>query len=44
MIQVVVENINVDAKHIFVVQKSHYEKYNLKTVLNNITLTVRLFR
>lgn len=37
MIQVVVENINVDAKHIFVVQKSHYEKYNLKTVLNNIT-------
>ena len=36
MIQVVVENINVEAKHIFVVQKSHYEKYNLKTVLNNI--------
>ena len=37
MIQVVVENINVDAKHIFVVQKSHYDKYNLKTVLNNIS-------
>ena len=36
MIQVVVENINVDARHIFVVQKSHYEKYSLKTVLNNI--------
>ena len=36
MIQVVVENINIDAKHIFVVQKSHYEKYNLKSVLNNI--------
>ena len=29
MIQVVVENINVDAEHIFIVQKSHYEKYNL---------------
>jgi HAD superfamily hydrolase (TIGR01509 family) len=37
MIQVVVENINIDAKHIFVVQKSHYDKYNLKTVLNNIS-------
>ena len=37
MIQIVVENINIDAKHIFVVQKSHYEKYNLATVLNNIS-------
>ena len=37
MIQVVVENINIDAKHIFVVQKSHYDKYNLETVLNNIS-------
>ena len=32
MIQVVVENINIDAKHIFLVQKSHYEKYQLKSV------------
>lgn len=25
MIQLVVENINVDAEHIFIVQQSHYE-------------------
>jgi HAD superfamily hydrolase (TIGR01509 family) len=37
MIQVVVENINIDAKHIFVVQKTHYDKYNLNNVLNNIS-------
>lgn len=37
MIQVVVENLNIDARHIFVVQKSHYEKYNLKHLLNLIT-------
>ena len=37
MIQVVVENLNVDANHIFIVQKEHYEKYNLKYLLNLIT-------
>jgi len=37
MIQVVVENLNIDAKHIFIVQKSHYKKYNLKYLLNLIT-------
>ncbi len=37
MIQVIVENLNIDAKHIFIVQKSHYEKYNLKALLNLIT-------
>jgi HAD superfamily hydrolase (TIGR01509 family) len=37
MIQVVVENINVDAEHIFIVQKSHYEEYNLKETLNQIS-------
>lgn len=36
MIQVVVENLNVDAHYIFLVQKEHYEKYNLKQVLNLI--------
>lgn len=36
MIQVVVENLNVDAKFIFIVQKEHYEKYHLKTLLNAI--------
>lgn len=37
MIQLVVENLNIDARHIFVVQKSHYEKYNLKHLLNLIS-------
>jgi len=37
MIQVVVENLNIDAKHIFIVQKEHYEKYNLRYLLNLIT-------
>lgn len=36
MIQVVVENLNMDAHYIFLVQKEHYEKYNLKQVLNLI--------
>jgi HAD superfamily hydrolase (TIGR01509 family) len=36
MIQVVVDNLNIEAHYIFVVQKSHYEKYNLKYVLNMI--------
>lgn len=33
MIQIVVENLNVDANFIFVVQKSHREKYNLDSFL-----------
>lgn len=37
MIQVVVDNLNVDANFIFVVQKDHREKYNLDTLLNLIT-------
>jgi beta-phosphoglucomutase-like phosphatase (HAD superfamily)/dTDP-glucose pyrophosphorylase len=36
MIQLVVENINVDARHIFICQKKHYEKYNLQHVLKLI--------
>lgn len=36
MIQVVVENLNVEAHFIFLVQKDHYEKYNLKQLLNLI--------
>ena len=36
MIQVVVENLNIDAHYIFLVQKDHYEKYNLKQLLNLI--------
>ena len=37
MIQVVVENLNIDANYIYVVQKSHREKYNLDTMLNLVT-------
>jgi dTDP-glucose pyrophosphorylase len=36
MIQVVVENLNIEAHYIFLVQKDHYEKYNLKHLLNLI--------
>ena len=37
MIQVVVENLNIEAHYIFIVQKEHYEKYNLKQVLSLIS-------
>ena len=37
MIQLVVENLNIEAKHVFVVQKEHYEKYNLKHMLNLVS-------
>jgi HAD superfamily hydrolase (TIGR01509 family) len=37
MIQVVVENLNIDAQHIFIVQKDHYEKFHLKTLLNLVS-------
>ena len=36
MIQVVVENLNISGRFIFIVQKSHYEQYNLKYFLNAI--------
>lgn len=34
MIQKVIDNLNIDANFIFIVQKEHYEKYNLKSYLN----------
>jgi len=37
MIQVVAENLNIDATFIYVVQREHREKYNLDTLLNLIT-------
>lgn len=37
MIQVVVDSLNIDAKYIYVVQKEHYEKYNLNHFLRLIT-------
>lgn len=36
MIQVVVDNLGLDANYIFVVQKEHREQYNLDTMLNLI--------
>jgi len=37
MIQVVVDNLNIKANYVYVVQKQHREKYNLDTLLNLIT-------
>ncbi|MCF8340138.1 MAG: HAD-IA family hydrolase [Chitinophagaceae bacterium] len=37
MIQVVVDNLNLDANFIYIIQKSHRQKYNLDTLLNLIT-------
>jgi dTDP-glucose pyrophosphorylase len=37
MIQVVIENLNIEANYIFVVQHEHRVKYNLDTLLNLIT-------
>lgn len=37
MIQSVVESLNIDANYIYIVQKSHRQKYNLDTLLNLIT-------
>jgi HAD superfamily hydrolase (TIGR01509 family) len=36
MIQVVVDNLNMQANYVFIVQREHYEKYNLKYVLGLI--------
>jgi dTDP-glucose pyrophosphorylase len=33
MIQTVVENLNAEAKYVFIVQKAHYEQYNLGYLL-----------
>lgn len=36
MIQTVVDNLNIEANYIFIVQKEHYEKYNLQSLLRAI--------
>lgn len=36
MIQVVVENLNIEANYIFICQREHYDTYNLKYLLNLI--------
>jgi dTDP-glucose pyrophosphorylase len=42
MIQVIVENLNVDAEFIFICRKEHNEKYNLKQLLNLIAPNCKL--
>ena len=37
MIQLVTENLNLDSKYTYIVQKSHNEKYNLKSMLSLIS-------
>lgn len=37
MIQVITENLNIEAEHIFIVRKEHAEKYNLKQMLGVIS-------
>jgi dTDP-glucose pyrophosphorylase len=37
MIKIVSENLNLDSNFIYIVQKSHREKYNLNTLLNLIS-------
>jgi dTDP-glucose pyrophosphorylase len=37
MIQVVIENLNIEANYIFIVRQEHYEKYNLQYLLNLIS-------
>ena len=37
MIQLVVDNLNIDARHIFIVQNAHYQQYALKALLNLIS-------
>ena len=44
MIQLVVESLNIDAKYIYVVQKEHYEKYNLKHLLNLISPNCKIIQ
>jgi len=37
MIQLVVENLNIKANYIFIIQREHYEKFNLKYLFNIMT-------
>ena len=42
MVQAVVDSMNIDADFIYIVQKAHYEKYNLHHILNLITPNCRI--
>lgn len=37
MIQLIIENLNINANFIYIVRKEHYDKYSLKYLLNLIT-------
>lgn len=37
MIQIVIENLNIEANYIYIVQQAHNKKYNLQTLLNLLT-------
>lgn len=37
MIQLVVENLNLDANYIYIIRKEHNEKFNISSMLNQIT-------
>lgn len=42
MIQVVVENLNIEANYIYIVQREHFYKYNMQQLLNLITPNCRI--
>lgn len=44
MIQVVVENLNIDAEFIFIVQEDHCKKYNLEQLLKLITPNCKIVK
>ena len=44
MIQAVVDSLNINANYIFIVQKSHYEKYSLQHTLNLIAPNCKIIQ
>lgn len=44
MIQVVVESLGIEANYIYIVRKEHYDKFNLKTLLNLITPNCKIIQ
>jgi len=44
MIQTVVDNLNIEARHIFIVQKSHYKKYHLETLLRSLVKNCQIIQ
>lgn len=44
MIQLVVENLNIQANFIYIVRKQHYEKYNLYYLLNLLTPNCKIMQ